>query len=386
MSSGTILILYVSVGQGHRKAALAIQYALRAEDPFLKVACLDLLEIWPAWVGGLFTGLYRRLVHLAPRLWNSVYDHRQVKEGLNRPLQFLSRFSRRRVKLLLEELDPDTVVCTQAIPSILAADCKRSLNLKYSLVAVPTDFRAHRYWIDDQVDLYLLPSEESGTQLVGDGVGIDRVRVTGIPVHPEFSRQLDPLVLKEKYGLSPVEQIILLMGGGDGTVSLERLILALDGRRERFQIVALSGRNLRQHAHLKRLQSQLSHHFQVFGFIESVDELMAVADVIVTKPGGLTTAEALAKKLPMVLIDPLPGQEELNAEFLERNGAAIQASDEKAAVELVVKVLQDDNLRLRMIKSMEMIRRPDAAREAAKHIMNLASQLIKPRISRIFAN
>jgi len=136
MSSGTILILYVSVGQGHRKAALAIQYALRAEDPFLKVACLDLLEIWPAWVGGLFTGLYRRLVHLAPRLWNSVYDHRQVKEGLNRPLQFLSRFSRRRVKLLLEELDPDTVVCTQAIPSILAADCKRSLNLNYSLVAV----------------------------------------------------------------------------------------------------------------------------------------------------------------------------------------------------------------------------------------------------------
>jgi len=96
-----------------------------------------------------------------------------------------------------------------------------------------------------------------------------------------------------------------------------------------------------------------------------------VADVIVTKPGGLTTAEALAKKLPMVLIDPLPGQEELNAEFLERNGAAIQASDEKAAVELVVKVLQNDNLRLRMIKSMEMIRRPDAARQAAEDIIKL---------------
>ena len=159
MSSRTILILYVSVGQGHRKAALAIQAALKESDTFLKVACLDLLEIWPAWVGGLFIGLYRRLVHFAPRLWNSVYDHRQVREGLNRPLQFLSWISRKRVKLLLEELDPDTVVCTQAIPSILAADCKRSLNLNYSLVAVPTDFRAHRYWIDDQVDLYLLPSE-----------------------------------------------------------------------------------------------------------------------------------------------------------------------------------------------------------------------------------
>ncbi|MEA1928757.1 MAG: glycosyltransferase [Candidatus Auribacterota bacterium] len=369
MSARTILILYISVGQGHRKAALAIRDALKGEDPFLKVVCLDLLEIWPGWVGSLFIGLYRMLLRVAPRLWNSAYDHRRVKEGLNRPLQFLSWISRRRVHLLLEELEPAAVVCTQAIPAILAADCKRSLNLNYSLIAVPTDFRAHRYWIDEQVDLYLLPSEESGIQLIGDGVDADRIRVTGIPVHPEFSRQFDPIALKEKYGFTNGLPVVLLMGGGEGTVSLERLILALDGRGERFQIAALSGRNLSRYAHLKRLHFRISHHFQVFGFIESVDELMAVADLIVTKPGGLTTAEALAKKLPMVLIDPLPGQEELNAEFLERNGAAIQASDEDAAATIVVNLLGDDKLRRRMVKSMEKIRKPDAARQAAKHII-----------------
>ena len=372
MDSKTILILYVSVGQGHRKAALAIQDALREAEPSLKVICLDMLEIWPAWVGGIVIGLYRMLVRIAPRLWTSVYDHRRVKERLSRPLQILSRICRRRTNLLLEELAPDAVVCTQAIPSILAADCKRSLNLKYSLVAVPTDFRVHGYWIDDRVDLYLLPSDESRARVIGDGVDEERVRVTGIPVHPEFSRQLDPVALEKKYGLSPGDPIVLLMGGGDGTVSLERLILALDGRGEKFQIAALSGRNLRQHAYLKRLQSRLSHHFQVFGFIESVDELMAAAGVIVTKPGGLTTAEALAKKLPMVLIDPLPGQEELNAEFLERNGAAIQASDAAAAAEIVMELLRDDNLRQRMIESIDKIRKPDAARSAAQHIIKLA--------------
>ncbi len=372
MSPKTILILYISVGQGHRKAALAIQDALREADPFLKVVCLDLLEIWPAWVGGIIIGLYRMLVRVAPRLWTSVYDHRRVKERLSRPLQLLRRICRRRTNLLLEELAPDAVVCTQAIPSILAADCKRSLNRKYLLVAVPTDFRVHGYWIDDQVDLYLLPSEESRAQVIGDGVDAGLVEVTGIPIHTEFSRSLDPVVLRKKYGFSTDDPIVLLMGGGDGTVSLERLILALDERRERFQIAALSGRNLSRYAHLKRLHSRISHHFQVFGFIESVDELMAAADVIVTKPGGLTTAEALVKKLPMVLIDPLPGQEELNAEFLERKGAAIQASDENTAAELVMDLLRSNKLRRRMIDSIEKIRKPDAAYQAAKHIMNLS--------------
>lgn len=124
----SILLLYISVGQGHWKADYSIQAALRDEDPFLKVICLDLLEIWPAWVGGIITGLYRMLVRVAPGIWTSVYDHRRVKERLRRPLQFLRRIFRKKVDLLLEELAPDTVVCTQATPAILAADCKKSLK------------------------------------------------------------------------------------------------------------------------------------------------------------------------------------------------------------------------------------------------------------------
>lgn len=128
-------------------------------------------------------------------------------------------------------------------------------------MVVPTDFRVHGYWIDNQVDLYLLPSEESRVQVIGEGVDAERVRVTGIPVHPYFNSSLNPVAQKKKYGLSPDDPVVLLMGGGEGTVLLERLILALDGRRERVQIAALSGRNLSRYAHLKCLQSRLSHHF-----------------------------------------------------------------------------------------------------------------------------
>lgn len=368
MSSKTVLIIYISVGQGHWKAALAIQDALRNKDPVLNIICLNFFEIWPGWEGEVITGLYRMLIRFAPGLWTSIYDHRRIKESLVLPMRLLSRILRRRSQLLMEKFAPEVVVCTQALPSILAADCKRSLNHDYLLVAVPTDFHVHGYWIDDEVDLYLLPSEESKKQVISDGVDSKCIQVTGIPVHPQFSQCIDPILLKKKYGLSPADPIVLLMGGGD--ISLKLFIQALDAWSGNFQIAVLAGRDLRQHTRLKHMQPRLSHNFQVYSFVDSVDEFMEIGDVIVTKPGGLTTAEALAKRLPLVLINPLPGQEEFNAEFLERNGVAIRATDEEGAASIVMDLLGNTDLRRNMIKSMENIRKPEAARMAAESIIN----------------
>ncbi len=369
MPSNTILLLYVSVGQGRRRAALAIESALKEADPFLRIVCLDLMELWPLWVGRLIVGLYRGLVLVAPQLWAYLYDHRRIKERFARPLDILHLFCRRRVCRLLKELTPAAVVCTQALPCTLAANCKALSPAGYSLIAVPTDFLVHAYWINDNIDLYLLPSRESGPLVIERGVDAGRIRVTGIPVHPEFDRKLDPEVLKRKYGLVPSLPTVLLMGGGEGSVSLERLILALDARKESFQMAALSGRNLKQHAQLMRLRGRLVHPLTVFSFTDSVDELMAAVDLIVTKPGGLTTAEALVKKLPMVLIDPLPGQEDFNARFLQEHGVAISAVDDAHVARVAADLLFNDDLRRRMVAAMEEIRRPTAARQAACHII-----------------
>jgi len=370
MPSNTILLLYVSVGQGHRRAALAIESALKEADPFLRIVCLDLMELWPRWVGRLIVGLYRGLVRAAPRLWAYLYDHRRIKERFARPLDIIHLFCRRRVCGLMKELSPAAVVCTQAIPCTLVADCKAHSPTGYSLIAVPTDFLVHTYWINDNIDLYLLPSRESGLLVIERGVDAGRVRVTGIPVHPEFARRLDPEVLKRKYGLVSSLPTVLMMGGGEGSVSMARLISALDVRKELFQMAALSGRNLKQHAQLMRLRDRLVHPLTVFSFTDSVDELMAAVDLIVTKPGGLTTAEALVKKLPMVLIDPLPGQEDFNARFLQEHGAANSAADDVDAAEAVSDLLVNGDLRSRMVAAGEKIRRPDAARLAARYIID----------------
>jgi processive 1,2-diacylglycerol beta-glucosyltransferase len=368
--SNTILVLYISVGQGHRRAALALQEALREEDPFLRIVGLDLLELWPSGIARLAVFLYRLLVRTAPGIWTYIYDRRGVKARLDGSLRVFHRLIRRRFQKLIEELDPAAVVCTQAFPCALAAQCRFRSPAGFTLVAVPTDFRVHAYWIYPEVDLYLLPSRESVEKLSARGVDPERIRETGIPVRPGFSRTLDPDRMKRKYGLPPELPAVLLMGGGEGTVPLERLVLALDTSEEKFQVAALAGRNRKQYLRLQGLRSRLGRPLTVFGFTDLVEELMAAVEVIVTKPGGLTTAEALVKRLPLVLIDPLPGQEDLNARFLGGHGAAILAGDYPGAAAAAVKLLRDGALRERMLAAMDRIRKPDAARDAARIIIS----------------
>ncbi len=367
--SNTILILYISVGQGHRRAALALEEALRGEDHFLRIVCLDLLELWPSGAARLAAALYRLLVRVAPGVWGYLYDRPGVKSRLDRSLGLFHRLFRRRLEELIRELAPAAVVCTQAFPCALAAQCRVRSPVSFSLAAVPTDYRVHAYWIYPEVDLYLLPSRRSVEMLSARGVDPGKLRETGIPIRPGFSRSLDPARMKRKYGLVPGLPAVLLMGGGEGSVSLERLVLALDSAGEKFQAAALAGRNRRQYKRLRDLSGRLRHRLTVFGFTDLVEELMAAVEVVVTKPGGLTSAEALARRLPLVLVDPLPGQEELNARFLADHGAAIHAGDNLRAARAVIELLRSGEQRARMNAAMEPIRKPDAARDAARAII-----------------
>ena len=371
MPTRTILIFYVTVGYGHRRAALALKKSLNLLAPDIRVVCLDIFELWPAWVGRLLVNGYRVFIRLFPRLWAFLYDHQTIKKRLSRLLLWLYRSCRGRIGLLLEELKPVAAVSTQAFPAGILAVYKKDRNLRLPLVAVPTDFAVHSYWFDEMVDLYLLPSERSRTGLIARGLPPDRIRVSGIPVDEEFTRPHQPGMIKRKYGLEPKLPAILLMGGGEGRIRMEKLIRELDKIHRYFQIAALTGRNLKELSRLKRLLPTLSHPLRIFGFTEKVGELMEAVDLIVTKPGGLTLAEVLVKSRPVVLIDPLPGQEELNARFLLENGAAIWAEDEKRAADITEKLLNDKSLRKSLIAEMKKITRPRSAETAARRILEL---------------
>ncbi|MCX6348635.1 MAG: glycosyltransferase [Candidatus Aureabacteria bacterium] len=367
----SILLLYVSIGDGHRQAALAIEEAVRKHHPSLRPISFDAFDLFNPFLVALLSRAYKRLSRSFPRFWNRLYDNDRVRGRVSGPLFRLYRRAIPRIGELIREFSPAAVVCTQAIPCGLVAAWKRDTGRKLPLVAVPTDYAVHAYWLFDEVDLYLVPAAENREMLLQRGVAPEKVRVAGIPIHPAFAGSVSPRDLKIKYGLTGVSPAVLLMGGGEGVATLEGLIREIDGRREKFQIAAVSGRNRLLHVRLQNLRAALDHPLRVFSFLDSMDELMGAADVIVTKPGGLTTAEALAKRVPMILVDPLPGQEELNAEFLERRGVALRAGSGREAAELVGMILNGSGAKERMRTAMDGVRQPESARVSADCVAGL---------------
>jgi processive 1,2-diacylglycerol beta-glucosyltransferase len=372
-SRSTVLLLYVSIGDGHRRAARAIEEAIRIHHPDLRALSFDLFDLYNRRLVSLALRAYRRLSRSFPRLWNRLYDNDRVRGRLGNPLARLYRRASGRLEGLYRESSPAVIVCTQAIPCGLAAAWKRSTGREIPLVAVPTDYAVHSYWIHEEVDLYLVPSEGNRASLLERGVAADKIRVGGIPIHPGFSSPSDPVETRRRFGLAADSPAILFMGGGEGTAGLEELIREIDRRREQFQMIAAAGRNRFLRRRLLGLRGGLRHPLSVFGFIESIDDLMGAADIIVTKPGGLTTAEALARRLPMILVNPLPGQEEINAAFLESRGAALRAGSGREAAALVGMALNGSGARERMRTAMEALRRPESARVSA----NLVAELIR---------
>ncbi len=361
----TVLILYVSIGDGHRRAARAIEDAILRRHPEIRTASVDVFELYNPLLVSLLLGAYRRLSRSFPRFWNRLYDNDSVRGRVEDPLNRFYRRASRRLERLLGRHDPAAIVCTQAIPCGLAAAWKRSSGRRLPLVAVPTDYAVHSYWLHPEVDLYLVPAEANRVSLIERGIAPERVRAAGIPIDPGFAVPVDPAASRRRRGLPADLPAVLLMGGGEGTAGLDRLVREIDLRRESLQMIALTGRNRFLRRRLEALRPALRHPLAVFGFLDSVDDLMSAADLIVTKPGGLTTAEALARRLPMILVSPLPGQEEINAAFLEAKGAALRAGSGREASALVGMVLNGSGARERMRAAMEVLRRPDSAGTAA---------------------
>jgi len=370
-SPSTVLLLYVSIGDGHRRSARAIEAAIRARHPNLRAVSFDVFDLYSPRLVSLALFAYRKLSRSFPRFWNRLYDNDSVRGRVGEPLSRIYRRAVPRIERLFQKFAPAAVVCTQAIPCGLAAAWKRSTGRAVPLVAVPTDYAVHSYWIQDEVDLYLVPAESNRASLLERRVAADKIRVGGIPIHAGFSSSFDPGEIKRRFGLAADSPAVLLMGGGEGAAGLERLIRALDERREDLQMIVVAGRNRPLRRRLSRLRPRLRHPLAVLGFLDSIHDLMGAADIIVTKPGGLTAAEALARRLPMILVSPLPGQEEINAAFLEARGAALRAGSGREASALVGMILNGSGARERMRTAMEALRQPESARAAAAFVAGM---------------
>lgn len=341
-----ILIATMTAGGGHLAAAAALEEAWRAVYPSDTVKQLDMEKFFSSIHRKLHSGGYAKLVKSAPELWGLVFkttDDPEVASKLNKFQQLFPSRSRKKFIEFLQEFRPDVVLCTHYAPlEILgqlkvktaetAAKPKRKSsktahpqqNWKPFVVSVVTDYEAHALWMDAGVDLYCVAAKETAARLVARGAHKNSIVATGIPVAAKFAVKVDALAFRKTMGLRDDLPTLLVLSGGFGMGPVAKILHQLDKVNGEFQAVVVCGRN-------EELRRELATHnhrhpTRVLGFASNMHELMSVADLIITKPGGLTSSEAMALGKPLFILDPIPGQEAANSDFLLERGAAAKVN------------------------------------------------------------
>jgi processive 1,2-diacylglycerol beta-glucosyltransferase len=366
------LFLYLTKHSGHYAAAVAIDEALRQHDRHAETMLLDSFRYANPVLSKVTLRAYLAILKTAPEVWEFLYDNPEVKEKTKKVRELLDRGNSKKLKKLLAEFEPDAVVCTQAFACGVVASWKRATRRERpALVGVLTDFVAHRYWADSEVDLYIAPNEETRQTLVSQGVLPERVKIHGIPISERFAGPVDRAAVLKNLGLKLDQPKVLVMGGSLGLGPMKSVIRKLNKLPQPFDIIAVTGKNEELMDRLLRKGPRLRHQTRILGFVDSIPELMSVADILVTKPGGITTAEALTKRLPMVIINPIPGQEAKNSEFLLSHGVAVEAQDASDVMFYVDEFMRNPGKLRQMRAAAESLGRPHAADDAAREILAL---------------
>jgi processive 1,2-diacylglycerol beta-glucosyltransferase len=361
-----IFILTLSVGTGHVRAAEVLQRALYdCMDP-VEVRLLDALKVARSWFLSLYVHSYWWVLRRAPGIWRWLFERRQKKLHRATAPRWVFRHGCKAVLEQIKAYAPHLVIANEIGAVEIAALGKREGWFHAPILAVHTDFQTEPPWVQAEVDVYCVGSEEARSQLVNWGTSPNRILVSGIPVDPVFGLLLDKSELRRALGLDSQRPVVLVMGGGMGPAPLEAIVERLDLCRFPLQALVVAGHDRILKQALERLRRKVTLDLHVFGWTDTIPELMAVADLLITKPGGLTTAEALAAGLPMILTHPIPGPEERHVSYLVQQGAAVQARTLGEIPRLVTLLLSNPENLAEMSRRQRDMSRPDAAHAIAQ--------------------
>jgi processive 1,2-diacylglycerol beta-glucosyltransferase len=369
-----VLILYVRAGVGHERAARAVAQAMRETDPKSEPILHDALEFstWP--LRFLYASSYNRMLARTPRVWGALY-----RRAGTRPHGFRAR-SRTRATMLfckdflgaVERYQPDSVLCTQFLPSEVYATLRDDGRLAIPVYTAVTDFMIHPIWVYRGMDRYFVATQTTKDQLVDTGeVPPERVQVTGIPIDPKFAVPIAREDARRQLGLDldPTRPVVLVMSGGFGWGPVEQVLEVVLSLPDRVQAAVICGRNEGLRRKLAVRVRGLEDRIKISGFTERVDLYMAAADVMVGKSGGLTMSEAMARGLPMIVFRPIPGQEERNCDFLQETGAGVRVHDyEELHYRLMSYVMHPEHLEV-MRAAAVRIGRPRSSHDVARTVL-----------------
>jgi len=370
-----VLFLSASVGVGHTSAAKAVELALGENEGDVRI--VDAYAHAVPFFSKIAADGYIRMVKIAPWMYGFLYDRVERARKVGSSRKWLSRLGAQNLHALIEAMRPSCVVCTHAFPCGIMADYKSTIDPTLPVLGIVTDYVVHPFWIYRNIDAYAVATPQMRDTLIARGVSPSRVRTTGIPVDPRFGLVASKPQARYELGLGTLGQrrLVLVMAGGLGIGPLEMMLRGLEDVSHPVAAVVLTGKNARREARLRDWVSRLRYPVLVRGFEENVYDYMHAADVLLTKPGGLTISEALVARIPMVLVKPLGGQEERNTRHFLKHRAALRANtrdDVSRAVERLLDAQPHDLERL--FTRAEALRRPEAAADVALMVRGLLGE------------
>ena len=373
-----VLILSASAGAGHLRAADALEKAFALSGAVGEIRQVDVLNYTNKIFRHLYSKAYIDMVNTMPEVMGWLYDHLDKPWRNERRRLALDRLNTRPLIKLLEDYKPDIAVCTHFLPAEILSWLKAKSRIACKQAIVVTDMDVHAMWLCRHYEQYFVALEETRVHMEKLGIDADKLTVTGIPIDPVFALTKDKLAMRLKHGLSPDKTTILVSAGGFGVGRIEDLFTCLTELRHEAQIVFLCGRNEELKKKLDRSSAKRaadsSASIVTVGYTTLMDEFMSASDVLLGKPGGLTTSEALSKGLVFVIVNPIPGQEERNSDHLLEEGVAIRCNNLPVLAYKVDQLLEDTERFRRMQANAWRLARPHAARDVVNKLLELQTR------------
>ncbi len=375
--SKRVWVLSAAVGAGHMRAAEAVTLALQQLDPTIEVVHRDVLEWASAGFRRVYGDAYLDLVHRAPHVLGYFYDRldRSPGKGIQRGKLddvrlFVEKMSMRPFVRAIRQSSADLIINTHFLSAEIVASLKRKGQLDIPHFTVTTDFETHRLWVNQPCERYFTATAEGAAYLHHWGVPMEDVVVSGIPIDPVFARPKDKGALMAQRQWPANRPVLLQLAGGFGVGPMAQILNGLTEIEVPCTILVVTGRNTKAKEQLERNAVARHHHLQIIGFTKEMDEWLAMADIVVSKPGGLTTSETLARGAVMAIVNPIPGQESRNSDYLLENGVAIKINNLATLPMKIEQLLHDPERLATMKKRSRLLGKPDAALTIAKQALN----------------
>lgn len=335
-----ILIFYASYGGGHLNAAKSIQEYIDNNYTDCETELIDCMKYVNKPIEKLTTAAYREMAKKLPWAWGKIYSDSQ--KG---PLAHISSRSNMifAIKLLklLREKEPDIIISTHPFGSQMCSYLKRKGKITAKIATIMTDFSPHDQWLvgHEYTDYFFVAHDKMKNYLISKNISDEKVFATGIPISLRFLEKYNKKEILNEFGLEDNKKTILFFGGGEFGLGKTKTVQIFEDLIKNFndiQVIAIAGKNEKMKLHFESIVKELNkeRNVKILEYTNKVPELMSISDLVVSKPGGLTTSESLASNLPMIIINPIPGQEEENAEFLEEKGSGIWIKKHDSAYEI----------------------------------------------------